>query len=162
MPPIDKRPLGGIPPEPHHVENLSTDLRGLLGELESLRRDVERSDKRRRKENGYIIAVAGALILPILLLLVVAWQQLNIARDAKAAAVEGRRLADRIEDCTTPTGQCYRDGSKRTGGAVLNLAKINLVIAACQRATATEPALIACVNTRLKAMGVVLTPPRTP
>lgn len=161
MPPTDKH-LGGFStgprPEPHHVESLSTDLPRLLDELEALRRDVERADTRRRKENSYIIAVAACLILPIILILAVAWQNLGIARDARASAAEARRTADRIEDCTTPTGKCYRDGSKRTGGAVANLARIQIVVASCQRLTITEPALTACIVSRLRGIGVTLPP----
>jgi hypothetical protein len=32
--------------------------------------------------------------------------------------VQGKQTRDRIADCTTPGGECYQEGQKRTGEAI--------------------------------------------
>lgn len=63
--------------------------------------------------------------------------------------------ADRIIDCTTPEGECYKRSQQRTGDAVsaLNDATLRIVAAAlaCQAEGITqEDALLRCVTQRLQ------------
>ncbi len=168
-PPISKDPLPPFdPPEPTRPNPagvLSTDLKSLVKELGSLRADVERADTRRKRENGYILAAAGCLAIPILLMLAIAWQQLSIARNARTAAEGAQRAAHRIEDCTTPAGKCYADSSRRTGGAVANILRGNVVIAECRQqrspdtSVAAQRELETCITDGLKKFGITLPPP---
>lgn len=58
------------------------------------------------------------------------------AEQAKLAAEQAARTAFRIEDCTTPGGQCFEQSQKRTGQAVagINQGTLAVIVAAlsCQ------------------------------
>lgn len=133
------------------VEELRRSIDSAALEAQGLRRDVEAADKRRTKENTYVIAVGAALILPILLMLALGWQSVHTSQDAREAARQAKATADQIASCTTPAGKCYQDSNKRTSGAVQNLVKAQLAIAECAKVTATDAQLEACVARKLAA-----------
>jgi len=65
------------------------------------------------------------------------------------------RAADRIEDCTSPEGQCYKDAQARTAEAVLGIKRdtLDVVVAAlsCQEDGVKEQkALARCTISRLE------------
>lgn len=47
--------------------------------------------------------------------------------------------SDRIIDCTEPTGDCYKDGQRRTAQAVGNINRVIVLAAACS--VGLDPAL---------------------
>jgi hypothetical protein len=147
------------------LEHVVTESAAYRHEVEDFKRaQIEKDAKRdraRKRENSIAVLVAIAICIPILIMLGLLLQNLGIARDARTSAAEAKRTASTIEDCIIPTGQCYQDASKRTGGAVANIVKINLAIAICQETTSTVEALRACVDTRLRQLGVSV-PPTSP
>lgn len=151
--PTTKALIGG--PDPSAallttVEELRRSIDAAALEAQGLRRDVELADKRRAKENLYVIAVGAALILPILLMLALGWQSVRTARDAQDAARQAKATSDQIASCTTPAGKCYQDSGKRTSGAVQNLVRTQLAIAECAKVTATDAQLEACVARKMR------------
>lgn len=53
------------------------------------------------------------------------------ALQAKQAAEDAKRSADRIEDCTTPGRACYERGQKQLAGAVGSVNKLALIATSC-------------------------------
>jgi hypothetical protein len=79
------------------------------------------------------------------------------------AALNGTAQRELILDCTTPDGQCYKDGSKRTAQAVLQISKQGntreavtrqyiIATAICQKrlGNPTINALTECVEEKVK------------
>lgn len=145
-----------MPPLPRNnplaVDALDSRLAGLIAESAALRTDLKSSEAQRRKENLISMAVGVLIIIFIALVLGVAIQNRSISNDAATSAREAKRSADVVADCTTPQGKCYQDGTKRTGGAVGNLVRAQIIVAECDRANrASDSAFKACLATRLKA-----------
>lgn len=46
-------------------------------------------------------------------------------------AVQNRHTLQRVNDCTQPTGKCYRDGQKRTERAVSDIGAGNILAVVC-------------------------------
>lgn len=171
-PPIRKSPLdspAAAPDVQASMLGLRQTLEQVVAESAAYRHEVDefkkaqelkdaKRDAQRKRENSVAILVAIAICIPIVIMLGLLLQNLGIARDARTSAAEAKRTADTIEDCIVPTGKCYKDGSKRTGGAVINLARINEAIAICERTTGTVQALEACITARFRSIGIVLTP----
>lgn len=42
-----------------------------------------------------------------------------------------KKARDLIIDCVRPTGQCYRDGQKRTAAAISSINQVSILAAAC-------------------------------
>lgn len=130
---------------------LDSRLAALIAESQSLRSDLKSSETQRRKENLISVCTGLLAILFIGIVLAVAVQNRSIAEDAKTSANSAKKTSDAIADCITPTGHCYQDGSKRTGGAVGNLIKAQLVITDCNRHfPVDDKAFNACVVAGLK------------
>lgn len=130
---------------------LDSRLAALIAESQSLRSDLKTSETQRRKENMISLATGLLAILFIGIVLAVAVQNRSIANDARVSADNAKHTSDIIADCITPTGHCYQDGSKRTGGAVGNLIKAQLIIADCDRHNPSDDkAFNACVAAGLK------------
>lgn len=132
------------------VESVRQSLKELLDESERLRVDIKANEAQRRKENYVTMAVGTLMALFMLLILVVAFQNNQIAADAKATA-------DRMADCTTAGGKCYEEGRTRTSGAIGDIIKASVYMAECSRlhpgeaGPAFDRSLEACVESRLKA-----------
>ena len=52
-------------------------------------------------------------------------------QQAKAAATSAKATADRIEDCTTPGGECFERSQRQTSGAVAGINTITVRAQAC-------------------------------
>lgn len=162
MPPL---PRNGEPvPPPVDAAALESRLAGLIAESAALRTDLKGSEAQRRKENLISMASGVLIIIFIALVLAVATQNRAIAEDARQSALEAKKTSDIIADCITPTGKCYRDGSKRTGGAVGNIIKAEMILKQCDREFPTsEPGYNTCVTTRLaKLLPAAATTPPVP
>ena len=98
---------------------------------------VARADRRYR--------VAREVFQLVTLLAVLASLALLLA--GERAATEAR---DRLLDCTTPEGECYREGQARTGRAVGSINEATVAAAYCARLDASSVAVIrACVEREL-------------
>lgn len=117
----------------------------------TLQRKVARAELSRRAFIVTVAFLAAALSGALLTL------SLAIRSTQLEGTPTGRRLleaSDRIIDCTSPEGECYKRSQKRTGDAVsaLNAATARIVAAAlaCQADGATtEDDLLACITQRL-------------
>jgi hypothetical protein len=132
------------------VAALSHALATLSAELAALRDDVK-ADMRARIRKQHSIVVALAVLAVVMILGIILSVQTNrIAGDA-------RTTNERMADCTTPGGGCYREGQRRTGEAVGDILKASIYMAECSRLRPGEsgPAFDAflerCVADRLAA-----------
>lgn len=158
MPPVPRTSAAAVA-----AEQLDSRLAGLIAQSESLRVDLKSSEAQRRKENLISICIAVLVIIFIVIILAVAVQNNTIARDAKASAEAAESVSKFVADCTTPSGKCYQDGSKRTGGAVTNILKGDIIIAQCNRDFPTDDRKFNdCVVTRMKAAFPAATPAPSP
>lgn len=130
---ISPQPVTPLPP-PVGVGALQSSLSELIRESQKLRSDVHTAEQLRaqkiaqiRRENLINMVIIGILALFMLVVLAIAWQSNQIAHDT-------RRNADTLIDCTTPGGQCYKEGTARTGQAVAVLQGIQQYIIECSRA----------------------------
>lgn len=112
---------------------LRASLDSLIDESQALRTDVRAAEAqrarelaRRRQENMVMSGLLGILSLLMLMMLTVAWQNNKISKDV-------RRGAAQLADCTTPGGNCYRQGQARTGLAIDDLQNRQLYIIECSR-----------------------------
>lgn len=124
-----------VPPAgPATIDGLRNSLAEVISESKALRADVHTAEALRaqkiaqiRKESLLNLVILGGLALFMVIVLAVAYQNNQIAKDTK-------RNADTIVDCTTAGGKCYDEGRKRTGEAVGTLQRIQLYIIECSRA----------------------------
>lgn len=124
-----------VPPAtPATVDGLRSSLTDLIAESKALRADVHSAEALRaqkiaqiRRESLINLAILAGLALFMMIVLAVAYQNNQIAKDTK-------RNADLIADCTTAGGRCYESGRARSGEAVGTLQRIQLYIVECSRA----------------------------
>lgn len=71
-------------------------------------------------------------------------------QDANTRTVDtSARTLEAVEDCTLPTGKCYRDGIRRTATAVGDIGRVSIYAAAC----AADPRLVdLSIDARAKAI----------
>ena len=110
---------------------LTRSLDEVIRESKALRRDVDASREQARHASRTMLTGIAVLGMGLVVLMVVAILGGRTARDARASADEARATSRLIADCTTPTGKCYADGSKRTGGAVSNIFKGQIAMTEC-------------------------------
>lgn len=145
------------------VAAVESRLAALIRESQALRSDLKDSDAQRRKETLVSLGLGALAIIFIIIVLGVAIQNRTIANDAKHSADNAQATAALIKDCTTPSGRCYQDGSKRTGGAVGNIIKAQVIVAECSRDFPSNNAKFeSCVATRLKTAFPAATPTPAP
>ncbi|MDP9145672.1 MAG: hypothetical protein M3N43_13450 [Actinomycetota bacterium] len=136
--------MGGSDP----VAELAPSLRQLLGEAQALRADVQSAERARRRTAKVAAVVAGVLAVVVGLLAFVVLQN-------NRSLAQSRATQDTLVDCTTPAGQCYKAGQKRTAAVVADLIKASTYVAQCARLRPDEsgPAfdayLEACVAQKL-------------
>lgn len=113
---------------PHHdgIPPLQTSLATLLDEAQRLRGDVHTAEAARKRANQINLAVLGLLGLFVAMLLVIGWQNNQLAQDVS-------RTNEQVADCTTPGGGCYEDGRARTAGAIAALTRISVFVSQCGR-----------------------------
>ena len=83
-----------------------------------------------------LLAVALGVLLLVFITRVS--QTADLAAEIHETQVANGRTLDNssqtlrvIEDCTQPTGACYRDAQRRTGAAVAAINRVILIAAAC-------------------------------
>lgn len=71
------------------------------------------------------------------------------SKDTKANTETIKQVAERIDSCTTPKGECFRDTARRTQGYLNQISDVDLYVAACALAT-QERDLDAALQQRLR------------
>lgn len=124
------------------IETLRKNLADLIAESQALRADVKTSEAARRRESWFNLVISAIGMVAIVLVLVVAFQNRQITE-------QNNDLSQQIRSCTTPGGDCYKEGQARTSTAVGKILEAQLVIAECARSTTTDAALRACATKKL-------------
>lgn len=114
------------------------------------------SDQSRGKVGAYevsgaILAVLGGLLLAGFIAIILSlYEQTNAIRESQKqnspvleatsqAAESAEEAAEAIEDCTTPKGECYQQGQKRTAAAVADISVLSVYAAACATTESRSP-----------------------
>lgn len=112
--------------------------------------DAERTNNRRTRE------IAGAAVYVTLAALAIGMIYAIVQTYSLTAAIREQQKANvsvnnRLIDCTTPGGTCYRQGQERTGAAVADILKGATYAIACadKRGVQTEAEIQACVLERI-------------
>lgn len=107
-------------------------------------------DSRVRRVTWALLGVAMGGLIGSLLVGVVVIAQVRLDQQSNS------RTLEIIEDCTQPTGECYKDGQRRTTKAVGDINRVVIAAAAC--AADVDPSapigkriatITACVSDRL-------------
>jgi hypothetical protein len=61
-----------------------------------------------------------------------------------------QQTADQIKSCTVTTGKCYKDSSRRTGGAVLSINKYTVASNLCADKYDGDAVILRCIEQKLK------------
>ena len=91
----------------------------------------------RRRTAGWVLlsVTAAAVILGVIVTLVSTWQIADEVRETQLEGTPtGQKLlesSERVLDCTSPEGQCFKDGQKRTANAVGDINRVIVLAAAC-------------------------------
>ncbi len=135
---------------PPNVVELRKSLADLISESQALRKDVHSAEAARRTASRINLLAVGVLAIFVGLLLVVTWQNNQLARRVNETNT-------RMADCTTPGGKCYEQGRVRTDGAVGAVVRISVFVSECGRlwpgesGPAYDRKLEQCVAERLAA-----------
>ncbi len=126
-------------------------LRDLITESQSLRKelDADRTLWRVRSRYALLMIVAIGAMVGGLLTLVIQFEAERRDRSA-ANAANVRNIAEiseRIADCTTEGGTCYREGQARTAGVLAEVVRAQVAVEWCGRSSDvdTRAELQACV-----------------
>lgn len=123
-------------------------LSEIHADAQRLRGDVSTAELARRKATMTMLALLAVLVICMIAVLVVAGQN-------RAIATQTSETNARIADCTTSTGACYREGSKRTGTAISSILRAQIALGECSRLYPNESGpeydakLRACVYQRI-------------
>lgn len=93
-------------------------------------------DSRQRPAFGAAVGVlVGVLIVAVLLLIVRTWSvtdQIRESQKTNTGTLEAsQRTLDTVNDCTQPSGDCFKRGQKRTASAVGDINRVVILAAAC-------------------------------
>ena len=114
-------------------------------------RTEQRVERHRRELAGLLTYILlAALVIGVLGIVVQTYTLAATIRDQqKVTATTNQRLID----CTTPTGECYKQGQKRTARAVSDIGKVAAYAAACadQPGRQGQAEVLECVLRRLAA-----------
>lgn len=122
-------------------------LRDLITESQALRQelDADRAMWRVRTRYALLMCVAVAVMVGGLLTIVVQ----NRLRSNENGEILRRNteISEQIADCTTAGGDCYERGQARTGGAIAELVRAQIIVEACGRVPGNDTAaeIQACV-----------------
>jgi hypothetical protein len=108
------------------IEAILSAANSAAEEAKDLKAQVVVANQARRRENRIYLMILGVLGLFVALSLFVSAQNYQIAEQT-------RTTNERLADCTTPTGKCYRQGQARTGSAVADILKASVYMAECSR-----------------------------
>lgn len=111
-------------------------LTSLADELRHLRTDIRADSKQRRRESLLSIGLALVLVLLMVGMLFVGWQNHSIG--------------DQIADCTTAGGRCYEEGRRRSSEGVDRLIRSNIHLHRCLETPGvdTDAEVIVCMERR--------------
>jgi hypothetical protein len=128
---------------PAHLTESLNNLGDAAAEMTAeVRRDREQREaaeaaeraRRRRAERWMMgLLVALSLVIVGLSMLVIRFEADRRDRSAANAEILRRnaQLSEQIADCTTAGGECYERGAQRTGQAVAELARVQILIEVC-------------------------------
>lgn len=148
-------------PDRPDVAALSGSMRDLLEQADALRTDVHTAERARRRQNTISTAILAVLAGFVAIALVLAWQ-------GNRTIAQTRETNERIVDCTSPGGQCYQDGSQRTGAAVTAIVWASIYMAECARQRPGDAGpefdkfLEQCVEGKLSALTPATPPASSP
>lgn len=112
---------------------LRRQLDSILDEAKRLRGDVHSAEVARKRANLINMVVLAVLAGFVALLLAVAVQGNTTAKQAKEAAGQAAQANRQVADCTTPGGQCYEEGRRRSAAAIADILKVSIYMAECAR-----------------------------
>lgn len=143
--------------------SLNAPLADLLAESRALRGDVRESEEARQKAVRINLIILGLISAFVVIMGVISWQSYQVSRQLN-------ETNQKMADCTTPGGQCYEIGRRRTAGAIEDVIRASVYMSQCARLYPGEVGpeydrkLEACVNERLTkaATGRATTPTPTP
>lgn len=72
------------------------------------------------------------------------------SKDTKANTDAIRRIAEQIESCTSPEGDCFKRGQERTGQAVASINDVIIAAAACDKGDTPLAQIQDCVEDLLR------------
>ena len=114
-------------------------------------RTEQRVERHRRELAGLLTYFLLAVLVIGIIGIIVQTYSLaaTIREQQKVTATTNERLID----CTTPSGECYKQGQKRTARAVSDIGKVAAYAAACadQAGRQGEAEVLECVLRRLAA-----------
>ena len=120
-------------------------------------------DKRQRPAFGAAVGIlVGCLVVAVLVLMVRTWSltdQIRESQKTNTGTLEAtQQTLDAVNDCTQPTGKCFKRGQSQTAKAVGDINRVVVLAAACsvgldQRLSVEErqSRISACVIDRLAA-----------
>ena len=93
-------------------------------------------DSRQRPVIGAVVGVlVGLLIVAVLALMVRTWSLTDQTREAQKTNTgtleASQRTLDRVNDCTQPSGECFKRGQEQTAKAVGDINRVVVLAAAC-------------------------------
>jgi hypothetical protein len=112
---------------------------------------------KRRLLLAAIAALTALLVAGVVAMAVFAAFTLGTVRETQLDSVQRakdtERLAERIESCTTPGGQCFEASAARTRSAVGTINRITVYAAACadRAGVDTAPEIQHCIERALAA-----------
>lgn len=116
--------------------------------------DNEAARRRTRAELATRIFLVTILLLATTSLVLIS----SVTISDQQRRQESRETLATIKSCVEPTGACYRDGQRRTAGAVSSINQVIVLAAACSvglppglTVTTREAAIERCVHHRLVA-----------
>lgn len=108
------------------LNNLGAAARDLAAETRA-----ERLAQRRRDRLVVALLALVALLVASLVMLALVNRRTN---------TQNRQIIQQIGDCTTAGGTCYEDGQRRTGDAIAELVRAQLLVEACAQVPANDTA----------------------
>lgn len=89
-----------------------------------VRGDVAEANRVRRRDNTVTLVLAAVIVLLLAGALTLTVQNAKIAR-------QNREISRQVADCTTAGGRCYQEGQRRTGEAVADIARMQVLVEVC-------------------------------
>lgn len=107
-----------------------------------------------------VAVLVGVLVVAVLALMTRTWSLTDQIRESQVQNTAARESSDRtlhaIQDCTQPTGECFKRGQTQTAKAVGDINRVVILASACsvgldQRMTVSQrqAAIQQCVIDRL-------------
>ena len=114
---------------------LHSSLERLVQETKTLNATYHQAEAVRRRKTSVMIAILAGLVVVVLVALILVYRV--------------TRVANQIDSCTNPEGQCYLDQRRQTGGAITRILHGQIVTEECARVSKSDAELEACVAERM-------------